>query len=595
MATGWRRGAVPTLVIGLAVLSPSPSGALHSPRALSRDAGSVVPSAVLSTPDDYLGVGPRLLFSTVANDLTRPARPVSVTNPSGADLQVTSLAISGANAVDFVITQAPALPFTIPAGAKRTVQVAFRPADTQVEQYASLDVTTNAPVQPVVSAVLAGVDAVGFEGGREPHLINITHIAGYTDVIKKRPGQTRIPTSVDEIISPYWVAANPAQPVVLNPLAHYSSRGTACTVPTGWDLMSSPKTVTPLYCFAGGTDPYGGQNQTVDPHFSGANSFSPGTSAFGLSASGAFSDDAYNTSAHYHDWRFFPAKDASGAAIAHTWIAAADIGTPAQGKNFDYQDDVIVMTNADPAVPLLPGAPLPGAASLSLDFANTYPGTVADAHGAGTGFGMVMPNTAGNQYSPALINLDNANGVLDITSTKGTMTARANNQLNALGTVFDASREKFTITSRLAGPFTELNLAHDHQALWWGPDQDNFMKVEVENDNGTPGFIVFFEQTSASGGLSNKIIAGPVSVSGLAGAAFVDVFFTCDPATGGCTFAYRIASNNASDITPIGTLTAPNFPMKWFNRYGQAGVLVSNQADIVPFTAGFNSFAVTAS
>ena len=42
-------------------------------------------------------------------------------------------------------------------------------------------------------------------------------------------------------------------------------------------------------------------------------------------------------------------------------IAAVDIGTVAQGKNYDYQDEVIIMTNADPQVPLLPGAPVPGA------------------------------------------------------------------------------------------------------------------------------------------------------------------------------------------------------------------------------------------
>ena len=151
-----------------------------------------------------------------------------------------------------------------------------------------------------------------------------------------------------------------------------------------------------------------------------------------------------------------------------------------------------------------------------------------------------MPNTAGNQYNPSLINLDNANGVLNITSTTGTMTAKANNQLNALGETFDASRQKFTITSRLVGPFSQINQAHDHQALWWGPDQNNFMKVEVENNNGTPGIVVFFEQTTTTGGIPNKIIAGPISPPGLATAAFVDMFFTCDPATGSCTFAYRI-------------------------------------------------------
>jgi hypothetical protein len=556
---------------------------------------SVVPYAVLSTPDDYLGTGPRLLFSTAANDQTRPARSLLITNPSPKMLTITAIGISGANSADFAITHAPALPVTIAPGAQRAVDVAFRPVDTTVQQFASLDVTTNDPIQPVVSATLAGADAVGFEGGREPKLRDITRLAGFSDVIPNRPGQTRIPASIDEIISPYWVAADPASPVVLRTLAHYSTRETTCGVATGWVAASAPTTVNDLYCFPGGTDPNGGQNQMLDPAPTGVNSFSPGTAVFGLSADRTFSDDSYNTSARYHDWRFFPAKDPTGRVIAHTWIAAVDIGTVLQGKNFDYQDEVIVMSNADPQLPLAPGAPAPGASSLSRNFANTYPGTIADANGIGTGFDMVMPNTAGNQYDPSLINLDSTNGVLDITSTSGTMTAKANTQLDALGETFDASRKKFTITSRLVGPFTQIDQANDHQALWWGHNQDNFMKVEIENNNGTPGLVVFFEQTNKIGGIPNQIIAGPISPPSLANAAFVDVYFTCDPATGGCTFAYRIASNDPIDIIPFSGVTAtPIFPTLWFSRYEYAGLLVADQNGTVPFTGEFQSFGITA-
>ena len=494
-----------------------------------------------------------------------------------------------------MIAQAPPLPYSIAPGGKRRIDIAFRPVDTTVEQIASFDVTTDDPLQPVFSAVLGGADAVGFEGGREPNLKDVTRLAGYGDVIPGRPDETRIPTSKDEIISPYWVAADPASPVVLHPLAHYSTRATTCGVETGWVTAAAPTTVNDLYCFAGGTDPYGGQDQMIDPAPTGVSSFSPGTTVFGLSADHTFSDDSYNTSARYHDWRFFPAEDASGTVLPHTWIAAVDIGTVAQGKNFDYQDEVIVMSNVDPQLPVAPGAPQPGASDLSRNFANTYPGTIADAHGNGTGFDMVMPNTAGNQYDPSLINLDNTNGVLDITSTPGTMTAQANNQLNALGETFDATRKQFTITSRLAGPFTEISQARDHQALWWGPDQNNFMKVEIENNNGTPGLVVFFEQVNKKGGIPNAIIAGPISPPTLADAAFVDLYFTCDPGTGGCTFAYRIASNDPADIVPFTGVTAtPIFPSLWFNRYEHAGVLVADQNGTVPFTGEFESFGITA-
>jgi hypothetical protein len=172
------------------------------------------------------------------------------------------------------------------------------------------------------------------------------------------------------------------------------------------------------------------------------------------------------------------------------------------------------------------------------------------------------------------------------------MTAKANNQLNALGVRVDGSRQKFTVSARLTGPFTQFNNGRQHQALWFGPDQNNFVKVEVEDNAGTPGFVAFTEQVNRRGGLPNKIVGGPISPSALANAAYVDVFFTCDPATGTISFAYRVESNDVADIVSFGSPFVPIDVMRWFSRQAQAGVLVANQASTIPIVGGFETFGV---
>jgi glucose/arabinose dehydrogenase len=551
---------------------------------------SDVPSVLFHTPDELLGNGPRLVFSTSNGDPTRPSKPVFITNPSPTKtLQVNSLLFHGTDASSFNMMNPPSLPFNVAPGGQQEVDVRFQPDHTGIEQLATLDVGTNDPVQTTFSLPLAGLDAVGFEGGKEPPLKQIISAFGYSDQLFGNPGKTRLPDG-DEQISPYWLAANPSQPVVLHPIAHYSTRVTTCSIPTGWDTQAAPKTVNNLFCFPGGTDPYGGQNQMIFPGFTGTDTFSPGTTPFGIDAGGSYSDDFYNGSCKFHDVRFFPAKDSSNTAIPHTWLVAVDLNNtcPASGKNFDYQDEVSLLSNADP---LVPTAPVPGSSKLSADFCNVYPGTVNDKFGNGTGFTTVMPNTAGNQYDPTKIS-GAGTCSLQLTSTNGTMTAQANNQINALADNFDATRGAFTISSRLLGPFTQINSGHDHQALFFGADQNDFMKIEIEPDPSHPGqqyLVAFLEQVTAAGGISNKIIA-TANPPSLGSASTVDFAIHCDPSTASCTFTYSV---DGGTVTDMGVTATAIFPLLVFNTNAYAGVLVSNQSSTTSFVGAYKSFSVT--
>ena len=71
-----------------------------------------------------------------------------------------------------------------------------------------------------------------------------------------------------------------------------------------------------------------------------------------MSAEGAAStDDQFNRAPDgvttYRSIRTYPAKGATGAQLANSWILAVDTKNTAD-KNFDYQDIVLLLTNATP-------------------------------------------------------------------------------------------------------------------------------------------------------------------------------------------------------------------------------------------------------
>ena len=121
----------------------------------------------------------------------------------------------------------------------------------------------------------------------------------------------------------------------------------------------------------------------------------------------------------------------------------------------------------------------------ALDFTQQVNG-VFDSTGQSTGFTRVQANTAGNQYQPALLNLNTAAGELDVTTT-GTSAAGSNygtdnSQVNALETQFDGTTSGFTITTRLKGPLSYMSAAYDGGGIYVGPDQDNYVKLIAEYD-----------------------------------------------------------------------------------------------------------------
>jgi hypothetical protein len=122
----------------------------------------------------------------------------------------------------------------------------------------------------------------------------------------------------------------------------------------------------------------------------------------------------------------------------------------------------------------------------------TDAGGLKDADGQGTGFTMVQPNTAGDQYQPA--DLDVTGGALTLTAQKGIQFKSAttggsgafNALKNGLGVGLDGTR-KVRLETTLVNPPAFADSSSQQAGLWFGPDQDNYVKLVVANRGGYPG------------------------------------------------------------------------------------------------------------
>ena len=197
----------------------------------------------------------------------------------------------------------------------------------------------------------------------------------------------------------------------------------------------------------------------------------------------------------------------------------------------------------------------------------------------------MQPNTAGTQYRPTLLDL--TSGTLRITSTAGKSSGASNNQDNALQLHVDASRSDVTVQGRILGPMSDLTAGYQQKAVWFGPDQNNYLKMEIEHRTDTPGVFltVFKEEKGVTSTIAQIPVADPSAVSTL------DFQIVGDMDTGTLQASYRI--NSSSDAyTPLGPAFVPTNPTQWFSAQARAGVLVSHNGTTTPITGVFDWFRV---
>lgn len=227
-------------------------------------------------------------------------------------------------------------------------------------------------------------------------------------------------------------------------------------------------------------------------------------------------------------------------------------------------------------IPVLISPPvLAQVSNVTLDFSAAIPGTVQDKNGSGTGFTSVQPNTAGNQYNPAQIELSPTTGTLVLTATQGS-NASANTLKNGLQVGINAT-QPFTITTRLKGPFTNLTTASQQGGIFLGSSQDNYVKLVIINSSsGTNGLgLQFFQEQNGVRSSVGSIGTAP-QIKNLDWASIntLDLYLKGDPATGTVTAAYRINSDTATPI-PFTQQFKPNPTVPFFadQTTARAGIL----------------------
>jgi chitodextrinase len=270
-------------------------------------------------------------------------------NTGAGALRITGLPLTG----PYQLVSPPALPATIAPSAHLELNVKFV-ADSGSLSPGTLTVESDDPAAGSKTIDLAGFWQPG-DGEGEPTIEEIVgDVFGYQTTITS-PGQSvngsgALAAVGEEILSPYWRRADPSQPVTVTALASYRGTGTPTSI--GWHQRGSA-TVSTLVT----QDP--NQVQTLLPRASGTNqlataSFAPGVD-FGWKMDNEWSDNTLNdptpdhgngcTGACGHHIRFWPVRNRAGELVQNAFIAGMDYS----GINYDYQDNVYLITNVAPA------------------------------------------------------------------------------------------------------------------------------------------------------------------------------------------------------------------------------------------------------
>jgi len=297
----------------------------------------------------------RLVFSTIASkgtNVVHDQATLRIKNTGTTDsLHITGLPITGPWQLVSPIT----LPATIAVGGQLDVPLKFVATSGRVSS-GTLTIQSDDPTAPSKVVQLSGYWQSVPENGQEPSLAELVGMMGYQTTVvgpNQRLAQAGFVTAIgDEVLAPYWVRSDSTKPVSVRQLASFHTQGSTASL--YWFAKGSPTALTTIFSSAG-TDA-----QTVLPHlFNGgsspaAGSFSP-AGTFGLRVDSEISDPTLNITTPDvsagcpgpcgHHVRFWTLKDRTGAVVPDTYLMAMDYS----GINYDYNDNVYLISNAHPA------------------------------------------------------------------------------------------------------------------------------------------------------------------------------------------------------------------------------------------------------
>ncbi|MEP7071139.1 MAG: malectin domain-containing carbohydrate-binding protein [Verrucomicrobiota bacterium] len=529
-----------------------------------------------------------------------------LSNSGSSSLQVSGLAITA----PYTLINPPALPLQIAPGGQSDIQVLFQAGSGSVWT-GTLTVQSSDSVTPSRVIELGGFWQSIPEGSpsQEPQVPELSKVFGYGTVIlntgEKMNSNGELKAVGDEVLSPYWVRAQPAYPVTVRQIAAYHTQGNSASA--YWYAKGKSGTLTKIVSLAGAdAQTLLPRNQALTGPASG--SFNSNVT-FGFKVDSEFSDPALTSHTADlsnggvepvgHHMRFWPVRDRNGALMPNTWLMGMDYA----GINYDYNDNVYLITNirpedtkVDPSI----GGLYPGSPKLVLDFNTTYPGSLTDSVGATTGFTSTQRNTAdsslpaaSSSYDRSLLNINTAGqGTLSVTTAAGSNTGTGtgtNNLVNGTQLTFDGRTAKFNVAGTLLGPVDNLNNGSRQGGIMFGPDQDNFIKLAVENNGGLPSVHFYSEQKGVKKDIGTQVaVANPSTLQS------IELTLFCDAAAGTVKAGYHAIypGNDAGLILLPNTITLTG---SQFNRFfaprSNAG-LVASSLNSTSTTITFDRFAV---
>ena len=231
-------------------------------------------------------------------------------------------------------------------------------------------------------------------------------------------------------------------------------------------------------------------------------------------------------------------------------------------------------------------------------------GGLADKAGVGTGFTAVQPNTAGDQYLPANLSVDTAAKRLVVTATQGIQyqappaSANTNNLRNGLAVGLRSAGARSTLTTTVVSPFVATGSSASEQAgLWFGPDQDNYVKIVVQTGgNGVDGVQLTKEVNATvaktdqipNGSLSGKVVKGDT----------VALQLVADAGSGTVSGSYQV---NGGASVALGGLSAPasffdgsTLASQSSGATGFGGIFATTRNNTTPIDYSFSSFGAKA-
>ncbi|MBB5364386.1 malectin domain-containing carbohydrate-binding protein [Deinococcus humi] len=322
----------------------------------------------------------RLVFNRIQNpnpsipNVVHDTNVLRLSNTGGQPLVISALKVQDAWRLD----NPPNLPLTLAPGASQELTLRFTATNTGYHS-GSLTIASNDPSTPNRMVELRGLWQDHSEDNQEPALQDIVKALGYRINLVGSPvtetGNTALSNYLavrqngvvkpqgEEVISAYWQRADETQPVQVTQVASYHTQGDASTLRWYAQVNTGNEPLHTILTTAGNDAqsllPHqNGSAQLASGSFVPASATSSAVATFGFKVDAEWSDPVKNgqTADVNHGCprpcgqhlRFWPVRDRAGQRVSGQYLLVVDYA----GINYDYQDQMYVISNLRPA-PLL--------------------------------------------------------------------------------------------------------------------------------------------------------------------------------------------------------------------------------------------------